>query len=100
MQNMRTLLGHVPKLKQGDILLANYIGELFQITMPRITKGRYYLIRGIKDSLFNTPSNPHPVVYDMVLCSKSGKLYKTDFRIACYDIDEKLDNGDFTLTTL
>lgn len=95
---MRQLLAHIPVLKQGDILLANYTGELFQVTMPRITKGRYYLIRGIKESLFNTPSNPHPVTYDIVLCSKSGKPYKADFRIGCYKVDEQITKCEFTLT--
>jgi len=98
MQNMNLLLTHIPKLKQGDILLSNYTHQALP-GCPSITKGKYYLIRGIEESLFNTKSSPQPKVYDMVLCSKNGKPYKTDFRINCYGIDQLVDKSQFTVLT-
>lgn len=86
---------HIPKLNIGDIVLSNYTEELFKATMPRITDGKFYIINDVTESIFHTEDNPHPETYGIVNCSRTGKPFKSNFRISCYRVDEKLDSGDF-----
>jgi len=85
-------INHVPQLKNGNIIKANFDSD--DVCGPvKIKKGRYYLIIGSQENLLSSPTHKHPLVYDIVVCSKTGKPRKTNHRYSAYTIDKEIESG-------
>ncbi len=96
MENFREQLNHIPQLKNGNIIRANFTSDYIP-GCPPIRKGKHYFITGVQESLFSTPTYKHPLTYDIVLCTKTGKLHKENHRYNAWSIDIGIKGGSWTL---
>ena len=87
----------VPELAVGTVLKARDKYES-NCGCPGWREGAYLKVVKIQESIFKSKSNPHHgLTYRLLLCSKSGKEFKTDFYITAMAIDKRTSNGEFTI---
>jgi hypothetical protein len=93
MENFREQVNHVPALKPGSIVQAHFTSDYVPGCAP-IKNSQHFLVRAVKESVFSTPNYPHPKIYDLVLCSKSGKPKKTDHPYTAWAVDSSIKSQD------